>query len=723
MKQLKENILACLQDLKGSGKFVSIRTGDFVFPGVEVKGLGEIAFPVNKLQAKALIEVAHKAPFGKSSQTIIDENVRSGWEIDADNLQFNNPNWKKFLGKAVKNVQKDLGLEDYTVHAEPYKLLIYEKGDFFLPHRDSEKAKGMFGTLIIGLPSQFTGGELHIRFENKEEIADFSDANTRHSLQYTAFYADCEHEVKPLASGYRVCLVYNLIQRDHAAQIDSPSIQHQVNRLVDIFKNDQSQRKDQPYIILLGHQYTPENFSENTLKLNDRVRANALLQAARELGYYSNLCLVTSYIEGAPEYDGYYGSKMDEVMEMGEIFEEDMSIKKWLVNETPALNRIHFSEEDLITSFPLNEGEPIARENTGYMGNYGPDIMYWYHYGAVVLWSPETNTKLLPLQNTETQLKWIEYYTKTDKISTKEIDVVKIIVTDELNDRYAKKGNFNAVVDWLINQDDRTFFVKIPRERLQFFFDKIDADYWVKTFRFLPITTTEKIFVKLTEETTKPVLEKLVTLLKTMDQEKDLQPVTDEQIRLLPQRFTGYYAKTSKGINRRSLSDLLVLSETQMVTEEWAKTIVGSITKNLNRDYVHHILAKELLATKTNSDLKDRLRISCQNYLDQRVADKPQPPANWSRPVPDTKTDRKQWDILSDFLESPDEHVFDYSIRKDERVQMENAIRNVTIDLKTETIRKGSPHTLRITKTQAAYNRARKKWLQDVELLKRLKAK
>src|SRR5699024_2862235 len=211
--------------------------------------------------------------------------------------------------------------------------------------------------------------------------------------------------------------------------------------------------------------------------------------------------------------------------------------------------------------------------------------------------------------------------------------------------------------------------------------------------------------------------------LKTMDQEKDLQPVADEQIKILPQRFTGYYAKTSKGINRRSLSDLLVLSETQMVTEEWAKTIVGSITKNLNRDYVHHILAKELLATKTNSDLKDRLRISCQNYLDQRVADKPQPPANWSRPVPDTKTDRKQWDILSDFLESPDEHVFDYSIRKDERVQMENAIRNVTIDLKTETIRKGSPHTLRITKTQAAYNRARKKWLQDVELLKRLKAK
>jgi hypothetical protein len=42
--------------------------------------------------------------------------------------------------------------------------LIYKEGDFFLPHKDSEKAKGMFGSLVIGLPAKHKSGELVINF-------------------------------------------------------------------------------------------------------------------------------------------------------------------------------------------------------------------------------------------------------------------------------------------------------------------------------------------------------------------------------------------------------------------------------------------------------------------------------------------------------------------------------------------------------------------------------
>ena len=52
---------------------------------------------------------------------------------------------------------------------------------------------------------------------------------------------------------------------------------------------------------------------------------------------------------------------------------------------------------------------------------------------------------------------------------------------------------------------------------------------------------------------------------------------------------------------------------------------------------------------------------------------------------------------------------------------MEHIISSVTIDLKMETIRKGSPHTLRLTKTKAAYFRAMKKWHEDVSLLDKVK--
>ena len=43
------------------------------------------------------------------------------------------------------------------------------------------------------------------------------------------------------------------------------------------------------------------------------------------------------------------------------------------------------------------------------------------------------------------------------------------------------------------------------------------------------------------------------------------------------------------------------------------------------------------------------------------------------------------------------------------------------LDLKMETIKKGSPHTLRITKTQSSYQRPMQMWNEDVELLEKVK--
>lgn len=186
MQQLKERIFNCLSTLKGSGKFASVHTSDFLFPGLEVETVGEVSYPVNTLQAKALIAAAQKAPFGKGSETILDNTVRSAWEIDAHRLRFNNPAWSKFLDKAIHRVKNDLGLEDYTVSAQLYKLLIYEEGDFFLPHKDTEKEKGMFGTLVVTLPSRFTGGELLIQFEAEQVIADFSKSDP-YSIHFTGF--------------------------------------------------------------------------------------------------------------------------------------------------------------------------------------------------------------------------------------------------------------------------------------------------------------------------------------------------------------------------------------------------------------------------------------------------------------------------------------------------------------------------------------------------------
>ena len=68
MKELKKDILAILQELKGSGKFAVTGNKEFILPGLIVEGMGEVSFPVEMSQAEALIQIADKAVFGKCLQ-------------------------------------------------------------------------------------------------------------------------------------------------------------------------------------------------------------------------------------------------------------------------------------------------------------------------------------------------------------------------------------------------------------------------------------------------------------------------------------------------------------------------------------------------------------------------------------------------------------------------------------------------------------------------------
>lgn len=49
------------------------------------------------------------------------------------------------------------------VRAELYKMLLYEEGAHFQPHKDMEKAPRMFATLAICLPTEHEGGDLVLK--------------------------------------------------------------------------------------------------------------------------------------------------------------------------------------------------------------------------------------------------------------------------------------------------------------------------------------------------------------------------------------------------------------------------------------------------------------------------------------------------------------------------------------------------------------------------------
>ncbi|TMW62133.1 hypothetical protein Poli38472_009626 [Pythium oligandrum] len=167
--------------------------------------------------AQSLVSKCHLAPYGHGEDTTVDREVRNTWELNAaTEFSLLNPAWQPFIDRLTTTCARALGIDtnSHNVTAKLYKLLVYEVGGKFEVHHDSEKALGMFGSLVIVLPSPFMGGELVIHGPGGRHNESFEwDPSLKSSfgLQYAAFYGDCEHEVKPVTSGYRVCLTYNLM--------------------------------------------------------------------------------------------------------------------------------------------------------------------------------------------------------------------------------------------------------------------------------------------------------------------------------------------------------------------------------------------------------------------------------------------------------------------------------------------------------------------------------
>tara|TARA_R110002003_G_scaffold3_22_gene134 strand:- start:26993 stop:27403 length:411 start_codon:yes stop_codon:yes gene_type:complete len=82
---------------------------------------------------------------------------------------------------------------------------------FFKPHVDTPRSEFQFASLVVCLPSGHEGGQLVVRYQGHATTFDWS--GSIESIQWAAFYSDCEHEVLEVTSGYRITLTYNLFVR------------------------------------------------------------------------------------------------------------------------------------------------------------------------------------------------------------------------------------------------------------------------------------------------------------------------------------------------------------------------------------------------------------------------------------------------------------------------------------------------------------------------------
>ncbi len=372
-------------------------------PMVQVDGVGTLSFPLPPAHIAALIAAAERAPYGRGEQTVVDTSVRRVWQIDAARVRISGKNWTQSLGRILTETGRGLGCEDAAIQAELYKLLVYDPGGFFLVHRDSEKAPGMFGTLLLQLPSPHVGGELRIRQGNRETHIDLS-ATDCSELGFAAFYADCEHEVRPIESGHRVCLVFNLLR---GAASDTPlasAPNHdaevgQAARLIGAaFSAEDAPRK---LAWLLAHQYSQAELGFDTLKGVDAAVAGVLCRAADAAACHAHLGVV--HIEESGPADvhyvprrgrGYRDFDDDEIDAKGvtyddvEISDTARYIDHWVAagEQRPAFGRLPLGHGELLPAGALDDEPPDEDRLLESTGNEGVSFERAYRRAALILW-------------------------------------------------------------------------------------------------------------------------------------------------------------------------------------------------------------------------------------------------------------------------------------------------------------------------------------------------
>jgi len=734
---MKNSLVEILESIEGNGSFSNFGVQSFVLPGLQVDRYGAVSFPLIESETNKLITYARKASFGKGTSTVMDTSVRSVWEIDAKQLSFHNAQWNNSIDEIIEKSRKGFSIEHGKVVGSLYKLLIYEEGDFFLPHRDSEKEEGMFATLIVGLPSKHSGGELIVKHSNIEYTYDFSLNDHLYDFPFVSFYADCEHEVKPVTSGYRVCLVYNLLLKETDKNYSVPDFTKQVNDLVHSLGQLKPQESNQPSVILLSHQYTPSNFSLDSLKYHDRPRAEALLKACALAGYNSCLGLVTYYkmgdLEGV-DYDYHHNDYSDSESdgEMGEVHEESLYIEHWSKTTHPALGRLAITKDNLLSNTNLEDEEPIEKFQDGYTGNAGMTIEYFYHYGALIFWNKESEIDILKKCRTENQLEWLGHYTRlaidTHDASFKDKSKTLLhIMTGNSSDNYYTSKNCNAVSEALILLKN-TGLLKNAFVPLLFpMFTKIDVDLWIDLMKIYTPSEFADFFKKIRKEGADSALAHYLDILHRLSlsnpEDKKYDSFIIKELKELPEDVkTAKKEQKDKDTQIRIIYLILCLSKN---TEDklWRSSVLEAIVHKASRMYVNDVLCQALIQYfNTGADAPEMLALQLREFciasLKERIANKPSPPNTWTRPIPIKKGRHEEWESLRAFMASPLERVYEYRKSQSYRDQLESMIKNSSVDLTCETIRKGSPYTLKLTKNQNSYEKSLREWKKDVELLK-----
>ena len=741
-----------IKSIDRPGEFCTAGSLSCPMPTVSVDGVGILAFPTPEFQVKQLLKVADQAPYGKGSETLVDTSVRNCWEINPQKFSLGGRAWDETLQKVVSATAEGLGCNPAQLSAQLYKFLIYEKGGFFLPHQDTEKAAGMIATLTVSLPVSGTGGELVVRHKDNEKTIQLN-AEEPSELVYAAFYADCEHEIKEVKSGHRISLVFNLCVAANDKKIprEAPDYTKKVDEIAaELTKWCRSEHSSDKLVWILEHQYSESGLAFSTLKNGDRAVAFALREAVKqvpECELYAAIVAIDELYDVFETGGGYYyqSDYSSSDYEINELIEAGIEIDDWVAvdDSRPKFGAMEIEHGELMPDGVLDHFDPDDEEFEGYTGNAGATLNLIYNLAALALFKRQRMMDLLSSRGPAQAVAWInEEIRQNDGKSSEHIRQMATSLVDRwpTAPSYLRGSSSQEMLKALrvIKDPDlsRSFLLNTAIRE----YEGNENALFLNVSLSLNPDDTHSVVLSLIQEQFANRPECVLDLLLRLDKKiskwgerrlvllrectEPLLKTFPEIVKLkAPQPYFDYGSKRNSGVDSATIYRLFVFLFQAQDTGA-ARCAVDILASYTGVDMYTRSLPKALKelqkhATIYASNTYSQLWQMSVEFMLERSEFHPEPPKDWRR---DGKVgcSCELCQQLSSFLENPNEEVAYFAVNQELRGHLRGEINSAKLDVDYETIRQGRPYTLELIKNRNSYEQRLKEYAKDIKYFDRL---
>ncbi len=766
-----DRLAALIGQASRSAKFLVAGSLAAVDLGLKAEGLGRVPVPLKRGAAKSLIAACRVAPYGKGTETLVDARVRKTFELDPRKFSLGDE-WNSAIADAARTVADSLGLPADRLEARLYKLLVYEKGGFFLPHRDSEKHDRMVASLIVVLPNPFEGGRLIVRHGAVSQTLPFEAAAAGKTACFAAFYADCEHEVEPVTGGVRIALAYNLVLKPQPGKTSDalrPTVP--ADRLAEELGSWVARQPAKPLVFALDHHYTQRGLSLDLLKGADRQLADLVAPAAAKADCLVHLAQVSRHLsqfadDGSLDacYSRYsHRAARRHAIVIGETYEDELSGTEWTDSDgkKQPWGQIAFDLSAIVSSEPIDDWNPTSEEFEGYTGNAGNTLDRWYHRSAIVVWHRDHHFEVVASSGAADCISLFGSMTnKLAKTPKKRFDAARRdcirfagAIVAHWPRRFSENRRFRGVEESPLDAFPKHLLTLHDRDAVAALLTKLAGhDEALPLESFVPAACREFGWTAFAQE-----LKQLLTVRTEKFGRPELplrdiewlsafccDPATDpgklilagELCKIAVERFceplpqrpsyhSPHYPR-EVSVAEKSLPMLLQALAVSGRDEDLSRVIrfVQELPDEFSLDDCQVAALKSLIPWSrqrfgsVHPQFKSWLD-AVRGQLERATAREPTPPADWARPA-DVDCKCQFCAQLKAFLADPAREVGRIAAREDMRRHLIDVINRNQCDVKHALESKGSPSSLVLTKTTGSFDRAVKRFAADCRLLRAL---